>query len=495
MRMAVAVALALTAACVDKHPGGQGKQIDPAYVAANLLTAPPEALTNPVHAELGQAAIYLGNVVEGGALVPGQKVTIKHYWQVVTPPGSEWRVFSHLRGEGPNGDFQNVDATDMRTGHPVGDWKAGEIIQDVQEFALKPDWKSPTALLIVGMYPKGKHAISDRMPIKGGQTLDGALIAVRFKVDTSKGPPPAGTVIVKRAGGAITIDGKGDDPGWRAAVASGEFPVAEGSPDPSGKTVGRMTWDDQFLYLFLSADDTDVASQYANQDDPLWKEDTFEVFIDADGNRRGYVELQVNPKNAHFDTWWPINRGNPDDKSYTANLQSAVTVRGTLDDRDDEDQGWDAEIAIPWAAVKGKDDAMKVTLPPTPGTTWRMNVVRVDKGKAEAIAAASWSRITYSDFHALDRMLTVVFADATGGTTPPAAPIATDGGVPGDGGAPTDGGAPGDGGARDAAAPVARDAGAPVARDAGGPAMTPRRPAQLPARAMAPATPSTPPMP
>ncbi|MCE9578299.1 MAG: carbohydrate-binding family 9-like protein, partial [Deltaproteobacteria bacterium] len=227
--------------------------------------------------------------------------------------------------------------------------------------------------------------------------------------------------------------------------------------------------------------DNDVASQYANQDDPLWKEDTFEVFIDADGNRRGYVELQVNPRNAHFDTWWPTNRGNPDDKSYTAGIVSAVNVRGSLDDRDDDDQGWDAEIAIPWAAVKGKDDAMKVTLPPVPGSTWRMNVVRVDKGKAEAIAAASWSKITYSDFHALDRMLTVVFADAQGSTTPPPAPVAPvgvpgDGGVPGDAGVARDGGAvgPGDAGAGDAGAPAK-----PALRT-----MTPTRP---PARPIAPA--------
>ncbi len=471
---AVAVTLALAAACVDKRPGGQGKQIDPAYVAANLLASPPEKLTNAVNADLGGAVVYLGNVVDGGALVPGQKVQLKHYWKVVAPPGGEWRVFSHLRGEGQGGDFQNVDATDMRTGHPVGDWKAGEIIQDVQDFALKPDWKSPTALLIVGMYPKGKHAIGDRMPIKGGETLDGALIAVRFKVDVGKAPAP-NTVTMKRAMNPIVIDGKGDDPGWRGALASGEFPVAEGSPDPSGKTVGRMTWDDQNLYLFLSADDNDVASQYANPDDPLWKEDTFEVFIDADGNRRGYVELQVNPNNAHFDTWWPTNRGNPDDKGYTAGMVSAVNVRGTLDDRDDGDQGWDAEIAIPWAAVKGKDDAMKVTLPPAPGTTWRMNVVRVDKGKAEAIAAASWSKMTYSDFHALDRMLTVVFADGSGSTTPPPPPPPAptgDAGVPGDGGV-----AAGDAGV------AAGDAGAPLKAE---PALRPM-PARVPPR---PATPA-----
>ena len=32
------------------------------------------------------------------------------------------------------------------------------------------------------------------------------------------------------------------------------------------------------------------------------------MFIDADGNRRGYVELQVNPNNVTFDSWFAGDR-------------------------------------------------------------------------------------------------------------------------------------------------------------------------------------------
>jgi hypothetical protein len=56
----------------------------------------------------------------------------------------------------------------------------------------------------------------------------------------------------------------------------------------------------------------------------------------------------------------------------------------------------------------------------------RMNVVRVDSTTGDKPqAASSWNRITYGDFHALDRMLTVVFADKSGSIVPPAAPAAT----------------------------------------------------------------------
>jgi hypothetical protein len=53
------------------------------------------------------------------------------------------------------------------------------------------------------------------------------------------------------------------------------------------------------------------------------------------------------------------------------------------------------------------------------GDRWRLNVVRVDvKSGDKNQTASSWNRITLGDFHALDRMLTVVFADAGGSIVP-----------------------------------------------------------------------------
>jgi hypothetical protein len=166
--------------------------------------------------------------------------------------------------------------------------------------------------------------------------------------------------------------------------------------------------------VFVSIVDTDIYSPYKNHDDPLWKQDDIEMFIDADGNRRGYVELQVNPNNATFDSWFRGTKADGGDPAWDSGMVTAVKVRGTPDVAGDADQGWDAEIAIPLAAVKGRDDAMKVRIPPQVGDRWRMNIVRVDGGSR----VSSWNRITYQDFHALDRMLTIVFADKTGSIAP-----------------------------------------------------------------------------
>ena len=399
-------------ACVDKAPAPP--PVDPALVADNLLTAPPAQLTKQLDLGIGGKVTYLGYTTDQQRIAPGDKVSITHYWRVDETPGKGWRVFSHLVGDA--NDFVNVDQTDMRKGHPVDKWKAGQIIRDPQTFILRKDWRSPHASLQLGIYKKGGRTVNDRMAITGANAKDNAAIVITFDVDVSQAAPPPGQVVVRRAQGPITLDGKADEPTW-ASATSAALVTAEGGPDVKGATTALLSWDDQYLYAFVQATDSDVWSEYGTQDEPIWKSDVVELFIDADGNGRGYVELQVSPKNVHFDSWFPGGRAPSGELDYDSGMRSAVVVRGTLDNRDDDDEGWDAEIAIPLAAVKGKDAGMNVRVPPQPGDVWRLNVVRVDYPRGERPAAASWNRIRYSDFHSLDRMVPVQFANADGSVT------------------------------------------------------------------------------
>ncbi len=412
------VACAASVACVDKAPPAPA--VDPALVAENLLTAAPADLGNPIGAVFDGKITYLGNTIERTQVAPGDKVVITHYWQVNVPPGKNWKVFSHLVGDDNN--FSNVDLTDMRKGHPSEKWAAGQIIRDPQTFILRKDWRSPTAKLVVGIYKKGGHKITDRMDVAGGEAKDRALTVATFTIDVSKAAPLPGQLVVKKASGPITIDGKADEPAWASAAGTGGFQTAEGGPEPRGPTSAKITWDDQHLYLFVTADDDDVKSDFTRTDEPIWKQDVIEVFVDADGNGKGYVELQVSPQNVQFDAWFPTVRPQSD-LGFSGAMKTAVNVRGTLNASGDDDQGWDAEWAIPLAAVKGLDAAMAVRLPPQPGDVWRFNVVRADYGKDGKPVAASWNRIRFSEWHSLDRMLTLTFADASGGVTPAAAPV------------------------------------------------------------------------
>lgn len=408
--------LASLFACVDKGPPAPA--VDPAMVAENLLTTPPADLQNPVGAVFDGKITYLGNTIERTSVAPGDKVVITHYWQVNVAPGKNWKIFSHLVGDEAN--FANVDLTDMRKGHPSEKWTAGQIIRDPQTFILRKDWRAPAAKMVVGIYKKGGHKLTDRMDVTGGEVKDRALTVATFTIDVSKAAPLPGALVARKASAPIVVDGKADEAAWQTAAGTGTFQTAEGGPEPKGPTSAKITWDDQHLYLFVSADDDDVSSSFTKHDEPIWKADVIEVFIDADGNGKGYVELQVSPQNVTFDAWFPTVRPTTDVAGYTAGLQTAVNVRGTLNNSADDDQGWDAEWAIPLSAVKGLDPAMAVKLPPQPGDVWRFNVVRADYGKDGKPMTASWNRIRMSEWHSLDRMLTLTFADAAGATKPAA---------------------------------------------------------------------------
>ncbi len=349
--------IALTASCVDKGPGPTQKEIDPSYIEKNLLAEVPAKMTHTINADIGGKVVYLGNDVDTDTLSPGGKAKIVHYWKVADPPGSRWRVFTHVTGTTQK-DWMNIDETDMRIGYGPAKWQAGDIIRDEQEFRLGESWTSPKATVSIGLFPKGGHGVKDRMAIVSGPSdKESRVPVIVFKVERAKKkvvPKPAKSgYVIKRALGPITIDGRADEDSWKTAEKSPVFITAEGSPALEGETRARLVWDDDNLYLFVNAADSDVYSPYEQHDDPLWKADVVEIFIDADRNRRGYVELQVNPNNAHFDAWFATTRAAKSDVDWNADMKSAVMVTGTADKRGDKDTGWDLEVAIPLAAVKG----------------------------------------------------------------------------------------------------------------------------------------------
>ena len=214
-----------------------------------------------------------------------------------------------------------------------------------------------------------------------------------------------------------TIDGNLDEPAWQAApwtewfvdtLTGGRSPVA---------TRARMTWDDGHLYFAFENRDDDVWASQTARDAKLWREEAVEIMLDADGNGRGYVELQVAPTGAVMDTYLPLYRQYEDTLEpgrkpfdWDARLRAAVKVNGTLNARDDRDQGWTVEIALPLADAHGLSTE-NVKLPPRPGDTFRVNMFRMDAPKGKPQDASGWSAPLVGDFHALDRFGVLVFGE------------------------------------------------------------------------------------
>ena len=153
------------------------------------------------------------------------------------------------------------------------------------------------------------------------------------------------------------------------------------------------------------------------------------MMIDADGDGKTYVELQVAPERHVFDSYLPEYRKyedtiDPKRKpfSWNSKMNAAVTVDGTLNKRDDQDKGWTVEMAIPLADVKGMDDKAALKLPPSVGDVWRVNLFRMDMPQGKPQQASGWSPPMVGDFHALDKFGELVFGDEKGSVPPPAPP-------------------------------------------------------------------------
>lgn len=378
MRAAAALCLLLAAAGCEHHRDPQ-KQL----VEENLLEASPRHIDNPSGAKLGSFAVYLGADVDSEVARPGAGFDVTHYFQVTAAPPAGAEVRVRLVGDG--GEAAELALSPMMQAHPLSAWKPGQIIRDRQRVAIPASWRSPRARVEVSA---------------GGEALGAAQVSIE-----------RGIYLVHRAAAPIAVDGRGADAAWKKAAWGPDFTVAKGGRQLPGSARARLLWDEQHLYALIEVVDDDVFSPYTKRDDTLWKADVVELFIDADRNRRGYVELQLNPRGAVFDSFFPVTRAQEHHFEWNSSMKTAVTVDGTADDQGDTDRGWVAEMAIPHGDVKGMAKDMKVEIPPRPGDRWRLNAVRVDKPKKGGLGASSWNPITIRDFHALGRMLTVRFAE------------------------------------------------------------------------------------
>jgi hypothetical protein len=394
----------------------------------NILSAAPTP-KYPVNADLDGKIVYLGLDVDHVPIEPGKDVTLTHYWKVVTAPGASWKLFTHLNGgSGAGKAFVNADHPPVKGKYPIGSWKAGEIIRDQHTVRLPPNWAHPSVDVYVGMW----RDQNTRMPIKAGpHDAEGRVLAATVPVSASQAAPePRRRYVARMVTKPPKIDGKLDDAAWASAPTTGPFVnTLTGAPVPQ-KTEAKLLWDKKFLYIGIENADADVWAKLDKRDDKLWTEEADEIMIDADGNGRTYVELQIAPNGNVFDTYLPERRKyedsiNPKLKpfSWNSKMIAKVHVDGTLNKREDQDKGWTTELAIPLEDVKGMDDKSTLTLPPTPGNVWRINMYRMDVPQGKPQQASGWSAPMVGDFHALDKFGELVFGDAQGAVPPPPAPV------------------------------------------------------------------------
>jgi Carbohydrate family 9 binding domain-like len=408
----VAALSGLAFGCVEQADEKPTKE-DEEFIKKNLLTSDPTPQF-VAHADLDGKVEYIGVDVSPNPAEPGKDVHLTHYWKVKSAPSDGWRMFTHVSA--PNGKgFINVDHGPISGKYPVSRWKAGDIIRDQHSFHLPPNWAFNSVSVYTGLW-RG----TERMPVKSGPHEEGRVVAANIPV-VVKAPPVLNRYLVRKTAKPIKIDGKLDEPAWKAAPSTGLFVNTMTGEPAQPNTEAKLLWDNQNLYIAFENTDTDVWSTLTARDSKLWTQEMDEVMIDANGDGKGYIELQVAPNGTIFDTYLPTYRKyedslDPKRKPYDWNskLKAAVKVDGTLNKRDDQDKGWTVEMALPLADANGLD-TNGVKVPPALGDKWRLNMFRMDSPKdAKAQIALGWSAPLVGDFHKLDRFGEIVFVDEKG---------------------------------------------------------------------------------
>ena len=168
-------------------------------------------------------------------------------------------------------------------------------------------------------------------------------------------------VAATRASGPIEIDGVLDEAAWDGAAFVEGFtqlqPVA-GAP-ASQRTVIRVLYDERMVYFGIEGRDTsagEISRTVTQRDGEVWEDDAVALVLDTfDDDNNAYV-FMVNSLGTQQDERWADN-GRTRDITWDANWLSAGTASG---------EGWTAEVAIPFEAVRFAREA----------TAWGFNAIR-----------------------------------------------------------------------------------------------------------------------
>lgn len=178
-----------------------------------------------------------------------------------------------------------------------------------------------------------------------------------------------------------------------AAVA--RMVLSSSGKPPRRATAFQVARDDRILRIVFDAEDErEVVATMRDHDDPLWKEDVFEVFI-APERRREYFELELSPLGARFDA--KISSPGGSRSTMQTDLSWGCTWRGFVR-RDGADGRWRtrASLEIPF-------DGLGIERPDS-GAVWWVNFYRIDRS-SDGDEYSSWAPTLADppDFHLPDR--------------------------------------------------------------------------------------------
>lgn len=178
---------------------------------------------------------------------------------------------------------------------------------------------------------------------------------------------------VKRVSSAPAIDGRLDEPSWVAAPGVTLQFLWDSQTGAKQTTMARLLWDAQALYVGFDAHDADITAQFQQRDDPTYRDDAVEIFINPNPQQETvYYGFEMNARGTLYD-YLNYNSRTLFKRFDATGVRIATSLRGTLNVRTDTDTGWSLEAMIPWPNFEELSRR-----PPAAGAVWKVNFNRWD---------------------------------------------------------------------------------------------------------------------
>lgn len=205
--------------------------------------------------------------------------------------------------------------------------------------------------------------------------------------------------VSRKTSDTVVLDGKLTEASWNSVPFTEDFVDISTQTIPKFQTKAKILWDDNYLYIAAILQENQVWANISStchcidpeEDQVIFHDNDFEVFVDPDGSNHYYKEFEMNAYNATWDLVLnkPYSDGGYENSSRVYGeegfdmqppLACGVSIAGgAINDpsTSPDTLSWTVEVAIPLASLAVNET---VTLPPKDGTFWRINFSRVEWG-------------------------------------------------------------------------------------------------------------------
>lgn len=222
--------------------------------------------------------------------------------------------------------------------------------------------------------------------------LMGWGFGLQKKFTQLEGLPPVPVYQVRKVKEKITIDGRLNEKAWSQAEPITLMFPWDSQKGIKQKTTVRLLWDRENLYVAYECVDQDITARHENHDDPVYEDDCVEIFIKPNADLNLYYGLEMNARGVLYDYFFKF----PEEAKKEFDLEGVqlkTELRGTLNKRQDKDQGWTLELAIP---LKNFSE-LAPSVPIKAGDEWHVQINRWDGTEDVGRRLSMWTHSGLKD--------------------------------------------------------------------------------------------------